>query len=134
ERLERDVRRELDHRERLAEASHAVMLAILLVGAVIELAFAVAASGVIRRHLAERRRANREIERSERTLRSFYDSGVTMMGIVEVLEDDIRLVSVNSATAQMHASEPDKLIGKRGSEVGIPADLLRLYMEKYEES
>jgi hypothetical protein len=47
---------------------------------VIELAFAVAASGVIRRDVAERRRANREVERSERTLRSFYDSGVTMMG------------------------------------------------------
>ena len=60
-------------------------------------------------------------EDRERTLRSFYDSGVTMMGIVELLEDDILLVSVNRATRELYDSRADEIVGRKVSEACAPA-------------
>jgi PAS domain S-box-containing protein len=134
EHLERRTRLELDRREQLAQASHVIMFAILLVSAVVELAFAVAAAGVIRRDIAERKRAAAAVEASERTLRSFYDSGVTMMGIVELHESDIVHISDNRATAEFFGQDAAAMTGRTASQLGMPAEAIRMWVEKYEES
>jgi CHASE3 domain sensor protein len=114
-RLQRITQGQLNEAERLAQGSHVVMFVILLLGAAVELAFAVAAAGVIRRDVGERKRAAEAVEHSEGVLRSFYESGVTMMGIVELLEDDIIHISDNSATGEYFGRKPADMAGKRSS-------------------
>jgi PAS domain S-box-containing protein len=134
DRLRSETRRELDRHERLADSSHVVMFVILLLGSVVELAFAVAAAGVVRRDIAERRRATEAVLHSERVLRSFYDSGVTMMGIVELLDDDIVHVSDNSATGEYFGRDPAQMAGMRASEMGAPRPCIDVWISKYRES
>ena len=51
------------------------------------------------RQMAERDRIARELLESESTLRAFFQSAPMMMGIVELMRDDIFFVSVNASAA-----------------------------------
>src|SRR5262249_37427551 len=103
-------------------------------GAAVELAFAVAAAGVIRRDVSERKNAAEAVALSERTLRSFYESGITMMGMVELLENDIMHISDNSATGEYFGLKPSAMAGKRSSEMGAPSVCIQMWIDKYLES
>jgi PAS domain S-box-containing protein len=132
--LQRLTHQQLNESERLAQGSHVVMFVILLLGAAIELAFAVAAAGVIRRDVLERKHANEAVVLSERTLRSFYESGVTMMGMVELLEDDVKFISMNGATAEVYGRKAEEMVGKTARQAGSPPHVLKLYIEKLQDS
>ena len=131
-----ETREELVTRERLAQVGRTALLSMLLFGAIVELAFAVAAAGVIRRHMRERQRATEELRRSELTLRNFYDSGVTVMGIAGLTENrsDFQIVSANAATAALFGVELSKLIGRRASELGSAPETIKLFLEHFARS
>jgi PAS domain S-box-containing protein len=66
---------------------------------------------------------------SEATLRSFYDSTPLMMGVIELLSDDIRHLSGNAATAAFLETSPPEIEGRLASTMGIPPELLHMWVE-----
>ena len=130
-----DAQGELSARRKLVHDCGTTLFVVLAFGAFIELAFAASAAAAIRRELNERRRSAAIVERSEFTLRSFFDSGVTMMGIVQLLgvDDDCLFISDNNTTSRFFGSE-GSLAGRRASQVGMKPDIIRMWVARYQES
>ena len=58
-----------------------------------------------------------------------------MRGIVEVIaEDDVRHITDNAVTAAFLGLTPDAMKNKRGSELGEPRDILRMWIGYYTQS
>lgn len=70
----------------------------------------------------------------EAILRNFYESAPLMMGIVELLEDDILMLSGNAATAAYLGTSAQQLQQRRASHFGIPPASIRESFERYSES
>jgi two-component system, sensor histidine kinase and response regulator len=87
----------------------------------------------IRRDFLLRSEAEAALARSEALLRSFYDSDLVMMGVVEALPDDVILVSQNAAAARSMGGTPEELAGHRASEYCSPEEI-RFWLEKYAEA
>lgn len=87
-------------------------------------------------HLTEEVAARRQTEAARRagesTLRSFFNSAVMMMGIVEPLDDDILHLSDNVATLRFFGLPPDQTYPYRASVAGVPQELIRLWLEQYQ--
>ncbi|HYO10214.1 MAG TPA: ATP-binding protein [Tepidisphaeraceae bacterium] len=129
-----DARTMLAHDEDRSTRWHRRMLWLLIACAAVEITCALAAAYVIRRDLRQRRRAADELRASEATLRGFYDSGVTAMGIAEIVGNDIVVVSANAMTASLYGRPAAQLVGRRISNLGAPPEVTRLYIEKYDEA
>jgi PAS domain S-box-containing protein len=125
---------ELARRQNLAAASGAAMFWMLAMGAFVEGAFVIAAALIIRRGLAQRKQYIEAVEQSELMLRSFYDSGVTMMGIVEMLEDDVVIVSANGLSSQVFGRPANELVGQKVSDLGSSPEVIALFLRKFHES
>jgi PAS domain S-box-containing protein len=73
----------------------------------------------------------KSLEESEKTLRSFFDSAPMMMGVVELLEDDILHLSDNAAASELFGRTPDAMRGKLASEMGVPSSVTRGWIAHY---
>lgn len=71
------------------------------------------------RDISGRERANEALRESENTLRGFYNSLDLMMGIVEMLDDDILHVSGNEATARFFETTANALQLRTARELGV---------------
>lgn len=83
------------------------------------------------RYAIERQRSEEALRQSESTLRSFYDSGTMMMGIVELVDNDILHISDNAATAKLFGVTSETMQQRRESEMGIPQEHIHLWIEHY---
>ena len=93
---------------------------------------------VITRDITARKQAEREragalqaLAGSEATLRSFFESAPLLMGVVEVTGDDILHLSVNAQTEHFFGLDPGTLAGRSSRELGVPADLIALWLRHY---
>ncbi|MBD2462502.1 PAS domain S-box protein [Oscillatoria sp. FACHB-1407] len=93
-----------------------------------------AANQALETQTTERQQAEQALLESESTLRSFYNSTEVMMGVVELLEDDILYISDNAATARFMGSTPMVLRSRRASELGMPPDAIDTWMQAYRTS
>lgn len=84
--------------------------------------------------ITTRKQAEQALAQSESTLRSFFDSDVLMMGIVEVVDGDIVHIADNRRVASFFGTTPELLQGRRASEMGVPAEVIQLWIRHYEES
>lgn len=86
------------------------------------------------RDITERKQAEDAVRESESVLRSFFDSTPMMMGLVELLNDDVLQVSANSAAARFYGKTPEEMVGLRLSDLGMSAAARRLWTGHYRES
>jgi PAS domain S-box-containing protein len=84
--------------------------------------------------VSRREKVEDSLRQSEATLRAFYDSAPVCMGIVELLEEDVRHLYDNSAGCRFYGTEPGATVGRLESELGTPPEILRLWQSKYRES
>jgi PAS domain S-box-containing protein len=61
------------------------------------------------RDVNDRKLVEQELLKSEYILRSFFDNASMMMGLGEVIGDDIRLISINRAAAEFLSSTPEAM-------------------------
>jgi PAS domain S-box-containing protein len=85
--------------------------------------------------MAERDRIARELLESESTLRAFFQSAPMMMGIVELLRDDIFFISVNSSSASaLMGGGTLPAAGRTVREMGWTGEEIEPWLEKFRES
>ena len=75
--------------------------------------------------------AKEALRKSEATLRSFFDSTVVLMGVVELVDDDILHISDNATTLRFFNLPPDQPFPYHASAVGVPQEHIRLWRAQY---
>ena len=70
----------------------------------------------------------------EATLNSFYSSSRAMMGVVELLDGDLRHISDNPTTTEFFRVSPLAMHNRLASEMGVPADIREHWLERCRES
>jgi PAS domain S-box-containing protein len=74
------------------------------------------------------------LRRSESTLRSFFDSGLLMMGIVELWGDEIVHVSDNGKTAAFFRTTPERMRNRTATSLGVPRPIVDVWVRHYREA
>ncbi|HNI21147.1 MAG TPA: PAS domain S-box protein, partial [Nitrospira sp.] len=74
--------------------------------------------------ITERKRAEEALSRSESTLRGLFESGVMLMGVVELHDGDILHLSDNRCAAGFFGTTPELMQGKWASKLGAPPDTI----------
>ncbi len=75
--------------------------------------------------------AREALRKSDATLRSFFDSAAVLMGIVELVDDDILHISDNVTTLRFFNLPPDQPFPYHASAVGVPREHIRLWRTQY---
>ncbi len=79
------------------------------------------------------KRTEEALREKERVLRSFYDSSVMAMGVVELTEDDARFISANTLADKYFGLEPGRLEGKTGTYIKAPEEMLTTWLARFRE-
>ncbi|MBF2063958.1 MAG: PAS domain S-box protein [Calothrix sp. C42_A2020_038] len=95
----------------------------------------------VRRNLAQLaliqsdyKQAKEALHQSEHILSSFFNSAAMMMGIVEVHDDDIKLISANVASAKFLRLPHNELEYRSASEMGISKEYIYKWIGYYLEA
>ena len=83
--------------------------------------------------ITEQKQAEAELRQSESTLRSFFDSSSMMMGIVELVRDDILHLADNQKTAEFFGTTPEAIANRLASENGVPRSYIQMWVKHYRE-
>lgn len=84
--------------------------------------------------ISDRKQAEQALRQSEATLRSFFNSTSIMMGIVELIDEDIWMVACNPATANYFGVTPEALRQIPITELGISEEYQRQWRDRYLEA
>jgi PAS domain S-box-containing protein len=84
--------------------------------------------------ITQRKQAEKALQEQEAILRSFYDSSPLMMGVVELLDDDVLHLSDNQTTAQFFGTTPDAMRNQLASHLGAPLTHIQQWIEHYKKS
>jgi signal transduction histidine kinase/DNA-binding response OmpR family regulator len=91
----------------------------------------------LQREIIERQQTEAALRQSESTLRSFYNSASMMMGIVELTDtdnNDVRHICDNATAAKWFGLTPEAIQNRLASEMGVPAEYRRKWIEQYREA
>ena len=84
--------------------------------------------------ITEQKQAEAELRQSESTLRSFFDSSSMMMGIVELVGDDILHLADNQKTAEFFGTTPEAIANRLASENGVPQPYIQMWVKYYRQA
>ncbi|PZV03140.1 MAG: diguanylate cyclase [Leptolyngbya sp.] len=82
----------------------------------------------------ELRQLNDNLQQSESTLRSFFDSAPMPMGIVELHDNDILHLSDNGAAAEFFGTTPQAMQNRLSSDLGASPATLQRWIAYYREA
>ncbi|GJL49494.1 MAG: hypothetical protein NPIRA01_07210 [Nitrospirales bacterium] len=83
--------------------------------------------------ITKRKEAENALRASEMTLKSFFESSPVMMGIVELIGDDILHISDSAATGEFFGVDHKTMKDRFGSELGVSAEHLKMWVNRYRE-
>ncbi|MBK9266479.1 MAG: sensor histidine kinase [Polyangiaceae bacterium] len=87
------------------------------------------------RDIAEIKRATQALVEQEATLRSFFDNAASMMGIVELDDDDdIRHIRDNAAARVFFQIPPETQDTPSARDRGVPEQVIAMWVSRYRES
>jgi PAS domain S-box-containing protein len=81
--------------------------------------------------VTELRCAERALREKESLLRSFYDSSVMALGVIELTDDDTRFISANALTDRFFGLRPGHLEGRSARELNAPPEMMTFWIEKF---
>ncbi|ELR96969.1 PAS domain S-box protein [Gloeocapsa sp. PCC 73106] len=81
--------------------------------------------------LSDRKASEEALRQSEATLRSFFDSNLMMMGIVELHDSDIKHLSDNAATAQFFGTTQAAMENQFASTMGVTHIYREFWLSHY---
>ncbi|MEW6493233.1 MAG: PAS domain S-box protein [Cyanobacteriota bacterium] len=74
------------------------------------------------------------LKQAEQTLGSFFDSASMMMGVVELVGDDIVHLSDNAAAAKLFGLRPEQMRNRFASDMGVPQEHICQWIRYYREA
>lgn len=80
------------------------------------------------------KQAKEALHQSEHILSSFFNSAAMMMGVVEIYDNDIKLISGNVASANFLKVLPQELQNCRASQIGISQEYINKWIGYYREA
>jgi PAS domain S-box-containing protein len=80
------------------------------------------------------KQAKEALHQSEHILSSFFNNAAMMMGVVEVCDNDIKMLSANTASANFLGRTPQELKNCRASEIGISQQYIDKWIGYYLEA
>lgn len=83
---------------------------------------------------AELQKINLDLQESESTLRSFFDSTDMMMGIVEPQDNDILHISDNWAAARFLDTTSAAMRNQFASQLGVPPPIIQRWITYYQQA
>jgi len=83
--------------------------------------------------ITKRKEAEEALRASEMTLKSFFESSPVMMGIVELIGDDILHISDSAATGQFFGVDHQTLKDRFASDLKVPTKYLKMWVNRYRE-
>ena len=84
--------------------------------------------------ITDRKQTEEALRQSESILRSFFNSGSMMMGIVEIYPHDIFHLSSNIATTEFFGTTPEAMQNRFASEMGAPQEFIEMWLHYYREA
>lgn len=87
------------------------------------------ANDVTEQKIAEKARTE-----SKSLLQKFYYDNPLMMGVVEILPNDIRHLSDNTATGEFFGMSPEEMKGKTAREMGVSEAVIQEWLQAYQRS
>lgn len=84
--------------------------------------------------IQRRSQLEQELREREDVLAALCDSGPVMIGVVEVVADDILHLVANKATTAFFGLPEHAMNGKTASESGMDREYIRMWINKYRES
>ncbi|BAY64748.1 PAS/PAC sensor hybrid histidine kinase [Calothrix brevissima NIES-22] len=78
--------------------------------------------------------SNANLQRSESTLRSFFNSGAMLMGIVELYDNDILHISDNQTAAKFFGTTPEAMENQFASNLGVPQPIIDQWIDYYRQA
>ncbi|MGD0300383.1 MAG: ATP-binding protein [Bryobacteraceae bacterium] len=81
-----------------------------------------------------RREAEEALKQSQATLQSFYDSSSFLMGVIEIVDENIVPVYCNVATARFFGVDPDTFPSHTGQTLRIPRAIDDMWILHYRRS
>ncbi|TWH54578.1 PAS domain S-box protein [Dulcicalothrix desertica] len=78
--------------------------------------------------------AKEALHQSEHILSSFFNSAAMMMGVVEIYENDIKLISGNVASANFLRVLPRELQNCRASQIGLSQEYIKKWIGYYRKA
>jgi|CXWL01.1.fsa_nt_gi two-component system sensor histidine kinase UhpB len=79
-----------------------------------------------------RKAAEASLKESEGALQAFFECASLMMGVVEVLDGDIRHLSVNRAMARFFGLAQEAISGRTASQLGVSREVIRMWLNHYD--
>lgn len=86
------------------------------------------------KNISDRKASEAALRQSESILRSFFNSGAMLMGIVELHDNDILHLSDNQATASFFDTTPEAMQNRFASDMGVPSAHLQQWIDRYREA
>ncbi|MFB2938700.1 diguanylate cyclase [Aerosakkonemataceae cyanobacterium BLCC-F154] len=84
--------------------------------------------------ITERKQTEAALHEDELILRSFYHSAPMMMGIIEIVDDNILHISDNAATAEFFGTTPEAMQNQLASDVSISSQHINTWIQHCYES
>ncbi|MUH01408.1 PAS domain S-box protein [Scytonema sp. UIC 10036] len=88
----------------------------------------------LQEELAPSQQAEAALREKEAILRSFCDSAPMMMGVVELLDNDILHLSDNATTARFFGTTSEAMRNQLASQMGASLEYIRTWINYYQES
>ncbi|MDZ8050909.1 MAG: ATP-binding protein [Aulosira sp. ZfuVER01] len=83
---------------------------------------------------AELLQINADLQQSESTLSSFFNSGAMLMGIVEIHDNDILNIANNLAAAEFFDTTPEAMQNRFARDLGVPEATIQKWLSYYRQA
>lgn len=84
--------------------------------------------------VSDRKAVEEELQQSESTLRSFFNNGAMLMGIIELRDHDIFHLADNQTTASFFGTTSEAMKNRFASEMGVSRPHLEQWIQAYQEA